>query len=86
MEGFDFRLILAVFLSDSKDALYTELWLACAGPLVTIPRVGEKVFYFPQGHIEQVSTRNQVSMFASFGGFLFGCFGLYSLLVFFVAF
>ncbi|XP_065010685.1 auxin response factor 23-like isoform X1 [Musa acuminata AAA Group] len=37
-----------------EDALYTELWLACAGPLVTIPRVGEKVFYFPQGHIEQV--------------------------------
>ncbi|XP_042375970.1 auxin response factor 2B-like isoform X1 [Zingiber officinale] len=47
---------------DSKDALYTELWLACAGPLVTIPRVGEKIFYFPQGHIEQVeASTNQVS-------------------------
>lgn len=35
-------------------ALYTELWHACAGPLVTVPREGERVYYFPQGHIEQV--------------------------------
>lgn len=35
-------------------ALYTELWRACAGPLVTVPREHELVFYFPQGHIEQV--------------------------------
>ncbi|KAF8400062.1 hypothetical protein HHK36_015937 [Tetracentron sinense] len=47
---------------DSEDALYTELWHACAGPLVTVPRVGEKVFYFPQGHIEQVeASTNQVA-------------------------
>uniref|UniRef100_A0A0D9XSI0 Auxin response factor n=2 Tax=Leersia perrieri TaxID=77586 RepID=A0A0D9XSI0_9ORYZ len=45
-----------------EDALFTELWSACAGPLVTVPRVGEKVFYFPQGHIEQVeASTNQVS-------------------------
>ncbi|BAF28351.1 auxin response factor 23 isoform 1 [Oryza sativa Japonica Group] len=44
-----------------EDALFTELWSACAGPLVTVPRVGEKVFYFPQGHIEQVeASTNQV--------------------------
>ncbi|XP_059662192.1 auxin response factor 9 isoform X2 [Cornus florida] len=36
------------------DDLYTELWKACAGPLVDVPRVGEKVFYFPQGHMEQL--------------------------------
>ncbi|XP_042456327.1 auxin response factor 2A-like [Zingiber officinale] len=49
-------------VKESEDAMYTELWLACAGPLVTIPRVGEKVFYFPQGHIEQVeASTNQVS-------------------------
>jgi hypothetical protein len=35
--------------------MYTELWNLCAGPLVTVPRVGDKVYYFPQGHIEQVS-------------------------------
>ncbi|CAN6472455.1 unnamed protein product [Victoria cruziana] len=47
---------------DMEDALYNELWHACAGPLVTVPRQGEKVFYFPQGHIEQVeASTNQVS-------------------------
>lgn len=34
--------------------MYTELWKACAGPLVDIPRAGERAFYFPQGHMEQV--------------------------------
>lgn len=37
-----------------NDALYKELWHACAGPLVTLPRQGERVYYFPQGHMEQV--------------------------------
>jgi len=37
------------------DPLYEELWKACAGPLVEIPRQGEGVYYFPQGHMEQVS-------------------------------
>ncbi|GFZ16388.1 auxin response factor 9 [Actinidia rufa] len=35
------------------DDLYTELWRACAGPLVDVPRIQERVFYFPQGHMEQ---------------------------------
>ncbi|XP_006855394.2 auxin response factor 2 isoform X2 [Amborella trichopoda] len=39
---------------DANDGLYTELWHACAGPLVTVPQMGDKVFYFPQGHTEQV--------------------------------
>ena len=39
---------------DAETALYTELWRACAGPLVTVPRQKELVYYFPQGHIEQV--------------------------------
>ncbi|KAE8007887.1 hypothetical protein FH972_004446 [Carpinus fangiana] len=37
-----------------NDALYKELWHACAGPLVTLPREGERVYYFPQGHMEQL--------------------------------
>ena len=36
------------------DDLYTELWKACAGPLVDVPKAGERVFYFPQGNMEQV--------------------------------
>lgn len=35
-------------------ALYAELWRACAGPLVDVPQSGERVFYFPQGHMEQL--------------------------------
>lgn len=42
---------------DAETALYTELWRACAGPLVTVPRERELVYYFPQGHIEQVGFR-----------------------------
>ncbi|KAI5658161.1 hypothetical protein M9H77_26954 [Catharanthus roseus] len=38
----------------SNDALYKELWHACAGPLVNVPREGERVYYFPQGHMEQL--------------------------------
>nr|GMC83672.1 auxin response factor 1 [Ipomoea batatas] len=37
-----------------NDPLYKELWHACAGPLVTVPREGERVYYFPQGHMEQL--------------------------------
>ncbi|KAE8681609.1 Auxin response factor 2 [Hibiscus syriacus] len=32
-----------------RNDLYDELWHACAGPCVYVPRVGEKVLYFPQG-------------------------------------
>lgn len=38
----------------TNDTLYKELWHACAGPLVTLPREGERVYYFPQGHMEQL--------------------------------
>ncbi|KAD7478121.1 hypothetical protein E3N88_01257 [Mikania micrantha] len=37
-----------------EDPLYKELWKACAGPLVDVPRDGERVFYFPQEHLEQL--------------------------------
>ncbi|GMP79577.1 hypothetical protein CsSME_00035065 [Camellia sinensis var. sinensis] len=49
-------LCLEIFLSpmDPKTTLYTELWRACAGPLVTVPCEGERMFYFSQGHIEQL--------------------------------
>ncbi|XP_020220654.1 auxin response factor 9 [Cajanus cajan] len=39
---------------ESEDELYEQLWKACAGPLVDVPRVGHRVFYFPQGHMEQL--------------------------------
>lgn len=40
--------------SGGHDPLYEELWKACAGPLVEIPREEERVYYFPQGHMEQL--------------------------------
>lgn len=42
------------FVGALSDALVRELWHACAGPLVTLPREGERVYYFPEGHMEQV--------------------------------
>lgn len=32
-----------------------ELWHACAGPGIALPRKGSVVVYFPQGHLERVS-------------------------------
>ncbi|KAJ7960592.1 Auxin response factor [Quillaja saponaria] len=45
-----------------KKCLNSELWHACAGPLVLLPPVGSRVAYFPQGHSEQVaaSTNKEV--------------------------
>uniref|UniRef100_A0A803LRP9 Auxin response factor n=1 Tax=Chenopodium quinoa TaxID=63459 RepID=A0A803LRP9_CHEQI len=45
-----------------KKVLNSELWHACAGPLVSLPPVGSRVVYFPQGHSEQVaaSTNKEV--------------------------
>ncbi|XP_047325678.1 auxin response factor 5 isoform X2 [Impatiens glandulifera] len=38
-----------------RKTINSELWHACAGPLVTLPQVGSLVYYFPQGHSEQVA-------------------------------
>ncbi|XP_076890600.1 auxin response factor 19-like [Bidens hawaiensis] len=35
--------------------MHSDLWHACAGPLVSLPPVGSLVVYFPQGHSEQVA-------------------------------
>lgn len=34
--------------------MYEELWKLSAGPLVDVPQAEERVYYFPQGHMEQV--------------------------------
>ncbi|KAE8690341.1 Auxin response factor 5 [Hibiscus syriacus] len=39
----------------SRKAINSELWHACAGPLASLPQVGSLVYYFPQGHSEQVA-------------------------------
>ncbi|TKY48503.1 Auxin response factor 4 [Spatholobus suberectus] len=35
---------------------YLELWHACAGPLTSLPKKGNVVVYFPQGHLEQAAS------------------------------
>ncbi|KAL3832851.1 hypothetical protein ACJIZ3_007587 [Penstemon smallii] len=61
--GGDFREIGEQIGVGSND-LYTELWKACAGPLVDVPCNGERVFYFPQGHMEQLeaSTNQELNL------------------------
>ncbi|XP_019710211.1 auxin response factor 15 isoform X3 [Elaeis guineensis] len=36
------------------EAVCLELWHACAGPLISLPRKGTVVVYFPQGHLEHL--------------------------------
>ncbi|KAK9716682.1 hypothetical protein RND81_06G250600 [Saponaria officinalis] len=40
--------------SGGGNELYPELWKACAGPRLEIPCLGERVYYLPQGHMEQL--------------------------------
>ncbi|TYI76677.1 hypothetical protein E1A91_D06G093100v1 [Gossypium mustelinum] len=42
-----------------RKSINSELWHACAGPLVSLPPVGSLVVYFPQGHSEQVAASMQ---------------------------
>ena len=41
--------------SASASGVSSELWHACAGPLISLPKRGSVVVYFPQGHLEHVS-------------------------------
>ncbi|CAL9226643.1 unnamed protein product [Arabidopsis halleri] len=41
------------------EYLYDELWKLCAGPLVDVPQAQERVYYFPQGHMEQLEASTQ---------------------------
>lgn len=38
----------------SASSVCLELWHACAGPLISLPKKNSVVVYFPQGHMEQV--------------------------------
>nr|XP_004508020.1 auxin response factor 19 isoform X3 [Cicer arietinum]XP_012573395.1 auxin response factor 19 isoform X3 [Cicer arietinum] len=42
-----------------RKTINSDLWHACAGPLVSLPPVGSLVVYFPQGHSEQVAASMQ---------------------------
>ncbi|KAD2805195.1 hypothetical protein E3N88_38572 [Mikania micrantha] len=40
--------------ADDHADLYRQLWHECAGLTIKVPHLGDRVFYFPQGHIEQI--------------------------------
>ncbi|XP_051223988.1 auxin response factor 1 [Lolium perenne] len=44
--------------------LFPELWRACAGPLVEVPQRDERVFYFLQGHLEQLQEPTDPALLA----------------------
>ncbi|CAK9258549.1 unnamed protein product [Sphagnum jensenii] len=46
-------------MDQERRCLNSELWHACAGPLVSLPPVASPVVYFPQGHTEQVTASTQ---------------------------
>ncbi|XP_065866287.1 auxin response factor 4 isoform X2 [Euphorbia lathyris] len=47
--------------SPVSSSIYLELWHACAGPLTSLPKKGNVVVYFPQGHLEQVASSTPFS-------------------------
>ncbi|XP_044481289.1 auxin response factor 5-like [Mangifera indica] len=47
--------------SGARKAMNSELWHACAGPIVSLPHPGSHVYYFPQGHSEQVAASTKRS-------------------------
>ncbi|XP_040376317.1 auxin response factor 6 [Oryza brachyantha] len=49
-------------VAEEQKCLNSELWHACAGPLVSLPAVGSRVVYFPQGHSEQVAASTNKEM------------------------
>ncbi|OEL30198.1 Auxin response factor 11 [Dichanthelium oligosanthes] len=50
----------------AKKVINSELWHACAGPLVCLPQRGSLVYYFPQGHSEQVLMDSEYSVPVNF--------------------
>ncbi|XP_019095946.1 PREDICTED: auxin response factor 13-like [Camelina sativa] len=45
-----------LLIDGTKSYMYEQMWNICAGPLCDLPKPAEKVYYFPQGHIELVET------------------------------
>jgi hypothetical protein len=61
-----FCLAVRVCAGEKKaPTINSELWHACAGPLVSLPPAGSLVVYFPQGHSEQVSSHLPAQLFSA---------------------
>ncbi|KAH6773660.1 Transcriptional factor B3 family protein / auxin-responsive factor AUX/IAA-like protein [Perilla frutescens var. hirtella] len=45
---------LELATASTLPSVSMELWHACAGPLISLPKKGSAVVYFPQGHVEHL--------------------------------
>lgn len=45
--------VMEIDLNAAGESVCLELWQACAGPLVWLPKKGSLVVYLPQGHLEK---------------------------------
>ncbi|KAL2494956.1 auxin response factor 3-like [Forsythia ovata] len=52
---------LTMTSSEMAASVSMELWHACAGPLISLPKKGTAVVYFPQGHLERLSEHPAVA-------------------------
>ncbi|XP_038988083.1 auxin response factor 3-like [Phoenix dactylifera] len=48
--------------SGASPLVCLELWHACAGPLISLPRKGRVVVYLLQGHLEQLGDGGGVGL------------------------
>ncbi|KAF6155928.1 hypothetical protein GIB67_039259 [Kingdonia uniflora] len=46
---------LSASSSQTPSTVCLELWHACAGPLISLPKKGTVVVYLPQGHLERIT-------------------------------
>ena len=53
---YNYILYVCVATDGTNNYLYDQLWKLCAGPLFDPQKIGEEVYYFPHGHIEQAIT------------------------------
>lgn len=52
---------LTIKSSETAAAVSMELWHACAGPSISLPKKGTAMVYFPQGHLEYLSENPAVA-------------------------
>ena len=51
---------LACPAGGGEGSVDSQLWLACAGSMCSVPPVGAAVYYFPQGHAEHAQGQGPV--------------------------
>lgn len=67
ISGHNYILFLHIGTDGTSRYLYNQLWKLCAGSLFDLPIIGEQVYYFPQGHIEEVNVSiNNLTLFRLF--------------------